>query len=66
MIIIALSPCSGHAHAAFASGSVNDRKHSAWVGGSVLASLGTFQQLWVSRESYKENGFSVVEKRCDK
>jgi actin-related protein 4 len=45
------------------SGSV-ERKYGAWVGGSVLGSLGTFHQMWVSREEYEEFGAGIVEKRC--
>ena len=25
------------------------RRHSVWIGGSISASLGTFQQIWVSK-----------------
>ncbi|CAF1443452.1 unnamed protein product [Adineta ricciae] len=27
-----------------------DRKYSAWIGGSILASLSTFQKMWISKE----------------
>jgi len=27
-----------------------ERKYSVWIGGSILASLGTFQQMWVSKQ----------------
>jgi hypothetical protein len=30
----------------------------AWVGGSILASLSTFQSMWVSRDHYLEQGGS--------
>lgn len=39
-----------------------ESKSSAWVGGSILASLGTFQQMWISREEYQEHGPSIVKK----
>lgn len=39
-----------------------ESKSSVWVGGSILASLGTFQQMWISREEYQENGASIVKK----
>ncbi len=29
-----------------------DIKTSAWVGGSILSSLGSFQQMWMSRQEY--------------
>ncbi|KAB8270813.1 actin family [Aspergillus minisclerotigenes] len=41
-----------------------DQQYSAWVGGSVLASLSTFQNLWASRQDYDENGPSIVHKKC--
>ena len=39
-----------------------ERDFSAWIGGSVLASLGTFQQLWISKQEYDEHGPSIVDK----
>ena len=44
--------------------SATDRKYGAWIGGSVLASLGTFHQMWVSKKEYEEHGAGIVEKRC--
>lgn len=41
-----------------------ERKYGAWIGGSVLASLGTFHQMWVSKQEYAEFGAGIVEKRC--
>jgi actin-related protein len=40
--------------------SPTDRRHSAWVGGSILASLSTFKQGWISKEMYEESGPSIV------
>ncbi|QPG77047.1 hypothetical protein FOA43_004444 [Brettanomyces nanus] len=37
-------------------GNTTERKYSSWIGGSILASLGTFHQLWVSKEEYEEVG----------
>ena len=33
-----------------------ERKYSVWMGGSILASLSTFQQMWISKEEYDESG----------
>eukprot|EP00736_Rhodelphis_marinus_P012468 Rmarinus@m.4870 len=44
--------------------SSNERRFSVWIGGSILASLGSFQQLWVSSAEYKEHGPAIVHKRC--
>lgn len=41
-----------------------ERRFSSWIGGSILASLGTFQQMWISRQEYDEVGKSIVEKKC--
>eukprot|EP00923_Selenidium_pygospionis_P000311 GHVN01000630.1.p1 GENE.GHVN01000630.1~~GHVN01000630.1.p1 ORF type:complete len:456 (+),score=39.77 GHVN01000630.1:4940-6307(+) len=41
-----------------------ERQFSAWIGGSILASLGTFQQMWMSRYEYKEHGAELVERKC--
>ncbi|KAI9202481.1 actin-related protein [Polychytrium aggregatum] len=32
-----------------------ERKYSTWIGGSILASLGTFKKMWVSSEEYQED-----------
>lgn len=29
-----------------------ERKYSVWIGGSILASLSTFQSMWISKEEY--------------
>jgi actin-related protein len=41
-----------------------ERKYSVWIGGSILASLATFQQMWVSKKDYDECGPSVVHRKC--
>jgi len=41
-----------------------ERKYSVWIGGSILASLSTFQQMWVTKEEYSEFGPSVVHRKC--
>lgn len=37
-----------------------ERENSVWIGGSVLASLSTFQTMWVTKQDYDETGPSVV------
>merc|ERR1712183_1231426 len=37
-----------------------ERKYSVWIGGSILASLSTFQSMWISKEEYDESGPSIV------
>lgn len=40
----------------YAPGNLTERSYSAWVGGSILSSLGTFHQLWISKREYDEVG----------
>eukprot|EP00871_Galdieria_phlegrea_P004185 jgi/Galph1/4768/GphlegSOOS_G3481.1 len=41
-----------------------ERKYSVWIGGSILSSLSTFQQMWITREEYEETGPSIVHRKC--
>jgi actin-related protein len=41
-----------------------ERKYSVWIGGSILASLSTFQQMWISKNEYDESGPSIVHRKC--
>ncbi|KAI1870671.1 uncharacterized protein JN550_004817 [Neoarthrinium moseri] len=47
-----------------AAGLTTERRFGAWIGGSILASLGTFHQMWISKKEYDENGAGIIEKRC--
>lgn len=41
-----------------------ERKYSVWIGGSILASLSTFQQMWITKSDYEEEGPSIVHRKC--
>ncbi|CAD8100052.1 unnamed protein product [Paramecium primaurelia] len=42
-----------------------NRYHSVFIGGSILASLSSFQSLWVAKNEYYESGkFSIIERKC--
>jgi len=41
-----------------------ERKYSVWIGGSILSSLSTFQQMWVSKAEYDESGPTIVHRKC--
>ncbi|KAB8228972.1 actin [Aspergillus alliaceus] len=41
-----------------------ERKYSVWIGGSILASLSTFQQMWISKQEYDESGPSIVHRKA--
>jgi len=41
-----------------------ERKHAAWVGGSILGSLAVMDQMWITKEEYDENGPLIVHRKC--
>ncbi|XP_069498532.1 actin-1-like [Ambystoma mexicanum] len=41
-----------------------ERLHSSWIGASILASLPSFSQMWVSADEYKEGGPAAVHRKC--
>jgi len=41
-----------------------ERKYSVWIGGSILSSLSTFDEMWISREEYDEAGAGIVHRKC--
>mmetsp|Transcript_58875 Transcript_58875/g.110343 ORF Transcript_58875/g.110343 Transcript_58875/m.110343 type:complete len:377 (+) Transcript_58875:65-1195(+) len=41
-----------------------ERKYSVWIGGSILSSLSTFQQMWISKAEYDESGPLIVHRKC--
>jgi len=41
-----------------------ERKYSVWIGGSILGSLSTFQQMWITKQEYDESGPSIVHRKC--
>jgi len=41
-----------------------ERKYSVWIGGSILASLSTFQEMWISKQEYDEAGPGIVHRKC--
>ena len=41
-----------------------ERKYSVWIGGSILSSLQTFENMWISKHEYDESGPSIVHRKC--
>eukprot|EP01009_Symbiontida_sp_KSa7_P004356 NODE_2062_length_514_cov_275.905376_g1684_i0.p2 GENE.NODE_2062_length_514_cov_275.905376_g1684_i0~~NODE_2062_length_514_cov_275.905376_g1684_i0.p2 ORF type:complete len:99 (-),score=31.26 NODE_2062_length_514_cov_275.905376_g1684_i0:217-489(-) len=41
-----------------------ERKYSVWIGGSILASLSTFQTMWIKKDEYDEAGPQIVHRKC--
>ncbi|EEH55496.1 actin superfamily [Micromonas pusilla CCMP1545] len=47
-----------------ASANNAERKFTTWIGGSILASLGSFQQMWMSKQEYEEHGATLIHRKC--
>ncbi|CEG48928.1 alpha-centractin [Plasmopara halstedii] len=39
------------------------RIHSTWIGGSILASLATFKNMWITKTEYEEYGASILHRK---
>jgi actin-related protein len=54
----------GNKYKIISSSSSQERMFSSWIGGSILGSLGSFQQMWFSKAEYGESGKAYIEKKC--
>lgn len=41
-----------------------ERRFSAWIGGSILAMLSSFQPMFITKDEYGELGPSIVHRKC--
>jgi len=41
-----------------------ERKYAAWRGAAELASLSTFEEMWITRDEYQKLGPSVLHRKC--
>jgi len=41
-----------------------ERKYSVWIGGSILSSLSSFQEMWITADEYDEAGPGIVHRKC--
>ena len=42
-----------------------ERLYSVWLGGSILASLSSFQSMWISKQEYDEyGGAAIIHDKC--
>ncbi|KAM3955626.1 LOW QUALITY PROTEIN: brahma associated protein 55kD [Aphomia sociella] len=55
---------SAHRLKSHAAPSAAERRFAAWIGGSILASIGSFQQMWISSQEYDEGGKGQLERKC--
>ncbi|KII96192.1 hypothetical protein PLICRDRAFT_170764 [Plicaturopsis crispa FD-325 SS-3] len=40
-----------------------ERRYSVWIGGSILASLSTFQNMWATKQEYAESGSGICHRK---
>jgi actin-related protein len=40
-----------------------ERKHSAWLGGSLVSSRTVFPEMWISKREYDESGPGIFQVR---
>lgn len=43
---------------------VAERAILSWLGGSILGSLGTFHDMWITKAEYEEWGSAIVNRKC--
>jgi len=41
-----------------------NRRFASWIGGSLLATMGSFEKLWISKKKYEEKGANIINERC--
>jgi actin-related protein len=41
-----------------------ERKYSVWIGGSILSSLTSFSDMWITKAEYDESGPRLVHRKC--
>ena len=46
------------------SPNMQERAVLSWLGGSILGSLGTFHDMWISKSEYDEWGSAIVNRKC--
>ena len=44
--------------------SFQERSVLPWIGGSILASLGSFHEMWITNADYEEWGSAIVNRKC--
>ena len=46
------------------SPNMQERAICSWLGGSILGSLGTFHDMWITKAEYDEWGSAIVNRKC--
>ena len=43
---------------------IPDRQNGVWKGGSTLTSLSSFDNMWITKEEYEDEGSDIVNRKC--
>ncbi len=43
---------------------LSERAVCSWLGASILGSLGSFHEMWITKAEYEEHGTSIVNRKC--
>ena len=43
---------------------LSERAVCSWLGASILGSLGSFHEMWITKKEYEEHGTSIVNRKC--
>lgn len=41
-----------------------DRKYSCWLGGAILSLIEKFENMWIVKNDYNDQGAKVVHRKC--
>ncbi len=43
---------------------LTERAVCSWIGASILGSLGSFHEMWITKAEYEEHGTAIVNRKC--
>jgi actin-related protein len=46
------------------SNNTTEKPLTAWLGGSIVGSLGSFHEVWINKAEYEEYGSHIVDRKC--
>jgi actin-related protein len=41
-----------------------DRNYTTWIGGTILASMSTFQHMFITKQEFEESGSAIIHQNC--
>ncbi len=41
-----------------------ERNYATWIGGSILASVSTFQHMFITKQEFEESGSAIIHQNC--